>query len=207
MHLTRGGSVIDLSVDTSLSRLGLRVRVFECRAAGLPALGYSPPPRPPISPRLHPRISLLSKTLGCLVRQAQCRPGSISVHHCMLRLTKLASHWVIAISMVCVLLAWPLHMAQHAAEPLGAEAVAALVGTVDQPDDGGPADSDPEGGKDSRKHGCVWCMFHGQPHALSGTPEFLQFHAEASPPPTAAPDGRLTGRSELAAEPRGPPAA
>ncbi len=125
----------------------------------------------------------------------------------MSRFRTLTTYWVIAVSMACVLLAWPLHMAQHAAEPLGADVVASLVGALDQPDGDGPVEAEVDGGKDGKHQGCVWCMFHGQQHAAGGAPDALRFHAESSPPPAAWPPGRLTGRSELAAEPRGPPAA
>ncbi len=131
-------------------------------------------------------------------------------HHRMFRPTAIANRWVCAISMVFVLLAWPLHMAQHAAEGVAGMAAAATAAIADA---GGGADIDADaepgggGGGNAPSHACAWCMFHGDHATAPGAPPALRFHAEASAPPRALPSGQPTGCCTLAAEPRGPPAA
>lgn len=103
--------------------------------------------------------------------------------------------WVLAISMACLLLAWPLHQAGHASEPVTAAAQAA-AGAQD-------------GGEDGEPHAeiCLWCLFHAQHQAPLPPPGDFQFHAEVSAPPTLLPAGQPRQHSPLAADPRGPPRA
>jgi hypothetical protein len=118
----------------------------------------------------------------------------------MYRLSIFTTRWVCAISMVFVLLAWPLHMAQHAAEATGSV-------TADMTADFG-ADAEPvEGSGNARSHACAWCMFHGDYLADGGSPPVFRFHAQASAPPRVLPPGQPTGCCVLAAKPRGPPTA
>lgn len=115
----------------------------------------------------------------------------------MLRFTRSVTRWLLAVFAVSVVLAWPLHEAQHASEALGAHVVATLDG----------ADV-PAGDTDEAQAGaCPWCLFHADSLPLPGSPPALRFHAEASPPPAEPGRGLPTGRCALAAQPRGPPLA
>jgi len=115
----------------------------------------------------------------------------------MLRLPRSTMQWVLAISMACLLLAWPLHQAGHASEPVNAAAQAqAAAGAQDS-------------GEDQEQHAelCLWCLFHAQHHAPGAPPTDFHFHAEVSAPPTLLPAGQPRQHSPLAADPRGPPRA
>ncbi len=114
----------------------------------------------------------------------------------MLRFTRSVTRWLLAAFAVSLLLAWPLHEAQHASEPVGSHAVV-------------PGDADtPTGDTTEASTGsCPWCLFHADPLPLPGTPPALSFHAEASPPPLEPGCGLPAGRCPLAAQPRGPPPA
>lgn len=114
----------------------------------------------------------------------------------MLRPSPSALRWVLAIAMVCLLLALPLHQAQHASEPVSA-AAQAQPGSV-QPD---------HGEREAAADACLWCLFHAQPLAPGGTPPEFRFHAEADTPPTQLPAGLAARHCALAADPRGPPTA
>lgn len=139
------------------------------------------------------------------------------------RFSTLITRWVMATAMVCVLLAWPLHEARHASEPIigsgqasgAVSAVAVLaVDAIGGAGESGGNDNNDNNGTDSIDDGathvvkrCVWCMFHGENYLDVGVPPTLTFHAEVSRPPSAVPCGRPMGRCPLAAEPRGPPQA
>ncbi len=116
----------------------------------------------------------------------------------MLRPSPSALRWVLAIAMACLLLAWPLHQAQHASEPVSA-AAQAEAGTQSVP----PEHGAPEAGGDR----CLWCLFHAEHLAPGGTPPELRFHAEAGTPPARLPAGVPARHCALAAAPRGPPSA
>lgn len=117
----------------------------------------------------------------------------------MLHPSLTAQRWLLALAMLCLLLAWPLHQAQHAGEPVGA----AAAWTAELP--GGAADSDEEG--EHHAELCLWCLSHASHDAMGATPPALRFHAEASAPPALLAAGQLREHSALAAHPRGPPAA
>lgn len=123
--------------------------------------------------------------------------------------------WMLAFCLASVLLAWPLHQAQHAAEPV----IAALAGAPDGADAAGDSEA-PGGAVDLQQEGdghgageltakpCDLCFGHAGHHAMvSGSPLALRSHAEADAPPPSPPEGLPTGRCTLAAEPRGPPRA
>lgn len=117
----------------------------------------------------------------------------------MLRFNRFVTRWLLAAFAVSVLLAWPLHEAQHAGEAMAAVAIGDL---------GAAAGNDASGQQDEPTVGsCLSCVFHADPLALTGTPPALRFHAEASPPPADPLCGLPIGRCPLAAEPRGPPQA
>lgn len=116
----------------------------------------------------------------------------------MLRFTRSVTRWLLAVFAVSMLLAWPLHQAQHASQPAGDHAWVTASAAADD----APADGDDAGAGD-----CLWCLFHAEPASLPGTPPALRFHAEASPPPAGLSSGLPAGRCPLAAQPRGPPQA
>lgn len=116
----------------------------------------------------------------------------------MLRPSPSALRWVHAMAMVCLLLAWPLHQAQHASEPVSAAAQLGAVPTSAQPDH-----DQPEAAADA----CLWCLFHAQQLTPGGTPPALRLHAEADTPPTRLSSGLPARHCSLAADPRGPPLA
>lgn len=118
----------------------------------------------------------------------------------MLRFNRLVTSWLLAAFAVSVLLAWPLHEAQHAREAMAAIAAIDLGGEASGNDASGPEDAPTTGS-------CLWCVFHAEHLAPPGTPPALRFHAEASPPPTAPVCGQPIGPCPLAAESRGPPRA
>ena len=107
-----------------------------------------------------------------------------------------ALRWVLAIAIACLLLALPLHQAQHASEPVSAAAQAQ------------PGSLQPEHGeREAAADACLWCLFHAQPLAPGGTPPKLRVHAEAQTPPTQLSAGIPVRHCALAADPRGPPRA
>jgi hypothetical protein len=145
----------------------------------------------------------------------------------MPRFNRSLTLWTFALLVVSVLLAWPLHEARHASQPIvalsGASTSApspfAVDGTTaddaivsasafdDHGDDVGSDNADGvDGAGEAKGGGCAWCLFHAQLFAATDTPLVFSFHAEASPPPAAPPRGLPTGRCTLAADPRGPPA-
>ena len=113
----------------------------------------------------------------------------------MLRSSPSVQRWLLALAMLCLLLAWPLHQAQHASEPLAAAAV--VLDTA--------ADEEEGGGHHAAL--CLWCLVHAAHDAMSGAPLEFRFHAEASAPPALLPAGQPREHCALAADPRGPPAA
>ncbi|MET1116846.1 MAG: hypothetical protein ABWY08_18090 [Comamonas sp.] len=117
----------------------------------------------------------------------------------MLRPSPFAQRWLLALAMLCLLLAWPLHQAQHASEPVGAAAALSAA----------PLDSAPDSDEDGEHHAelCLWCLFHASHDATGATPLELRFHAEASAPPAQLAAGQRREHCALAADPRGPPAA
>jgi hypothetical protein len=119
----------------------------------------------------------------------------------MFRPGKFITRWLLTLSVLSVVLAWPLHEAQHAGESVGAHARVAteLVSALatDPLDDSG----EPEAAS------CPWCLFHADHLSLHGKPPALRFCAEATAPPAQLPGGLPTGRCTLAAAPRGPPRA
>lgn len=120
----------------------------------------------------------------------------------MLALSQSASRWILVAIIACVLLAWPLHQAQHASEPLG-------TATAFEQGNGAAvssSDDDVSSHEGSTKDACLWCMFHAS--QLEAMPAFFQFcaHAEASLPPAQISAGLPSALSALAAHPRGPPA-
>ncbi|WP_431262323.1 hypothetical protein ACQ859_19490 [Roseateles chitinivorans] len=142
----------------------------------------------------------------------------------MPRFNRSLTLWTFALLVASVLLAWPLHEAKHASQPIadivGASAISADGGGSDVAadvsaatdafafDDHGNTDGVDGGGAGEVKGGsCAWCLFHAQLFAASATPLVFSFHAEASPPPIAPTCGLPTGRCALAAHPRGPPRA
>lgn len=120
----------------------------------------------------------------------------------MLVLSQSASRWILAVIAACVLLAWPLHQAQHASEPIGTETPLAQGNRAAVSN----SDVDVPSHEGSTKESCLWCMFHAS--QLEAMPAFFQFcaHAEANPPPAQIWAGLPSAHSALAAHPRGPPA-
>jgi hypothetical protein len=119
----------------------------------------------------------------------------------MLRFNSLVTRWLLAAFAVSVLLAWPLHEAQHAAQ-----AMAEHAATADLAADTLSKDAPGQDGEQATGN-CLWCVFHAQHLTPLSTPLALRFHAEASPPPAGPVCGLPIGRCPLAAEPRGPPQA
>lgn len=127
----------------------------------------------------------------------------------MPRFSRPLTLWTFALLVACVLLAWPLHEAKHAKQPI-ADVIAAMQGavpaaTLDADLLAAPADD--HGTGEAKGAGCAWCLFHAHHFAATHTPPMFSFHAEASPPPAEPPRGLPTGRVALAADPRGPPRA
>jgi hypothetical protein len=120
----------------------------------------------------------------------------------MLRFNSLVTRWLLAAFAVSVLLAWPLHEAQHAAQAMAEHAATA----VDLAADTLSKDAPGQDGEQATGN-CLWCVFHAQHLTPLSTPLALRFHAEASPPPAGPVCGLPIGRCPLAAEPRGPPQA
>jgi len=109
-----------------------------------------------------------------------------------------ALRWVLACAMLCLLLAWPLHQAQHASEPVSAAAQGGAV-----PASAPPGHDEPETAADA----CLWCLFHAQHLAPGGPPPALRLHAEADTPPIRLSSGLPQRHGSLGADPRGPPRA
>ncbi|WP_431256983.1 hypothetical protein ACQ86G_20145 [Roseateles chitinivorans] len=142
----------------------------------------------------------------------------------MPRFNRSLTLWTLALLVASVLLAWPLHEAKHASQPIadivgasttsadgvGTDAAADVAAATSAFafDDHGDADGVDGGGTGEVKGGsCAWCLFHAQLFAASATPLVFSFHAEASPPPITPTCGLPAGRCALAAHPRGPPRA
>lgn len=109
-----------------------------------------------------------------------------------------ALRWMLAIAMASLLLAWPLHQAQHASEPARAAAQAGTGAGSAPPGHEAPA---------AEAVACLWCLFHAQHLAPGGTPPGLRWHAEADTPPIRLSSGLPQRHCSLAAHPRGPPPA
>lgn len=123
----------------------------------------------------------------------------------MLRLRASLTRWLLTAFAFSLLLAWPLHEAQHAKQPLIKVSQSGLDLPLSVDDDTSPdGDGDRGEGKSSV---CPWCLFHADHAPMLGAPPELRLHAEASAPPCVLSTGLPTGRCTLAAEPRGPPAA
>lgn len=131
---------------------------------------------------------------------------------------KFFTHWLLAVFSACILLAWTLHKAEHAAEPVVAPILAqagepaapgAALDVLDA-DRGTDTDADTEadshGSDEPTKPECPWCLFHADHVAATGAPAHLLCHAESSPPARRLERGLPAGRCTLAAPPRGPPA-
>ena len=147
----------------------------------------------------------------------------------MPRFNRSLTLWTFALLVASVLLAWPLHEAKHASQPiadivgastasaggggsdvagdLSAAASASASASASAFDDHGDAEGLDGGSGEVKGGGCAWCLFHAQLFAASATPLVFSFHAEASPPPITPTCGLPTGRCVLAAHPRGPPRA
>lgn len=130
----------------------------------------------------------------------------------MPRFNRSLTLWTFALLVASVLLAWPLHEARHASQPIaglsGASTSANDATLVDVTafDDHNDADGI-DGAGEAKGGGCAWCLFHAQLFAATDTPFLFSFHAEASAPPVALSSGLPMGRCALAAAPRGPPRA
>lgn len=135
------------------------------------------------------------------VARAFQRPISVL----MPRFNRSLTLWTFALLVASVLLAWPLHEARHASQPIaGLSGVLTSAVNAATLDDHGDAD---DGTAEAKGGGCAWCLFHAQLFAATDTPFLFSFHAEASAPPFALSSGLPTGRCALAADPRGPPRA
>jgi hypothetical protein len=113
-----------------------------------------------------------------------------------------ALRWVLAASLACLLLAWPLHQASHAGEPIGKaiNAVSSLVAALGDPS------VDDAGSGEASADTCLWCLFHAGHFPAAASHAGFCDHAEASPPPTHLSAGLPPAHCPLAAHPRGPPA-
>lgn len=137
-------------------------------------------------------------TRRALVHNAARLSPPLAMH----RFSRSVTRWLLAAFAASLLLAWPLHEAQHARQPISKLALAALDLAVTPAGDDGTSPGD-----DAKTGSCLWCLFHAEHHAPPGTPPALRFHAEASAPPVSLPCGLPAGRCALAAHPRGPPQA
>lgn len=117
----------------------------------------------------------------------------------MLALGHVAIRWILAVSLTCMLFAWPLHQASHTGDLAGVSSQSiesyALkhVGT----------DLD---GIQHEEDSCLWCLLYVGPLPQEANYTAFCTHAEASSPPSQIPAGIPPSFCTLAANPRGPPA-
>lgn len=129
--------------------------------------------------------------------------NQISIKPFMLRFSPSTLRWVLAASMVCFLLAWPLHQAEHAGERIGepTSSTISFVSSLLEPT------ADRSASEEEKSDLCLWCLcYAGQFPALDVDTEFC-VHAESGSLPTYLSPGLPPRHCLLAPDPRGPPVA
>lgn len=108
-----------------------------------------------------------------------------------------------AVATMFFALAWPMHLAGHAAGPVAARLATA---TVPEADDAAREGASPDQEREEGARACAWCaLFAAQPGASSGDPGPLALPAPAGPGGAPCDQEMHGGAEDIAAAPRGPP--